>query len=111
MKKSPYNKAVKWLSAAHFTTDTYSGFLHPIMPFIAAKIGISMGVCMFVGTYVAKHFIKKVEKGKFQKYVSVLLIIVGLYMLVKYLNSFEAIFPPLIQFVIPDIEKNKEGAN
>ena len=44
MKKSPYNKAVKWLSAAHFTTDTYSGFLHPIMPFIAAKIGISMGV-------------------------------------------------------------------
>ena len=48
----------------------------------SALIGISMGVCMFVGTYVAKHFIKKVEKGKFQKYVSVLLIIVGLYMLV-----------------------------
>ena len=44
MKKSPYNKAVKWLSAAHFTTDAYSGFLHPVMPFIAAKIGISMGV-------------------------------------------------------------------
>lgn len=36
--------AVKWLSLAHFMTDTYSGFLHPIMPFIAAKIGISMGV-------------------------------------------------------------------
>lgn len=44
MKKSPYNKAVKWLSAAHFTTDAFSGFLNPIMPFISAKIGISMGV-------------------------------------------------------------------
>ena len=38
------NKTIAWLSAAHFTTDTYSGFLNPIMPFIAAKIGISMGV-------------------------------------------------------------------
>lgn len=44
MLKPTNNKAVKWLSAAHFTTDAYSGFLNPIMPFIAAKIGISMGV-------------------------------------------------------------------
>lgn len=36
--------AIKWLSLAHFMTDTYSGFLNPIMPFIAAKIGISMGI-------------------------------------------------------------------
>ena len=38
------NKIIAWLSAAHFSTDIYSGFLNPIMPFIAAKIGISMGV-------------------------------------------------------------------
>ncbi len=31
-------------SFGHFTTDAYSGFLNPIMPFIAAKIGISMAV-------------------------------------------------------------------
>ncbi len=31
-------------SAGHFITDAYSGFLNPIMPFIAAKIGISMAV-------------------------------------------------------------------
>ena len=30
------------LSAAHFILDAYSGFLNPIMPFIAAKIGITM---------------------------------------------------------------------
>lgn len=44
MTEKKTNKAVAWLSAAHFTTDTYSGFLNPIMPFIAAKIGISMGI-------------------------------------------------------------------
>lgn len=37
-------KAIGWLSAAHFTTDVYSAFLSPIMPFIAAKIGITMGI-------------------------------------------------------------------
>lgn len=44
MKKISQNKTIAWLSAAHFTADTYSGFLNPIMPFIAVKIGISMGV-------------------------------------------------------------------
>lgn len=44
MKNIKQNKTIGWLSAAHFTTDVYSGFLNPIMPFIAAKIGISMGV-------------------------------------------------------------------
>ena len=44
MEKIKQNKIIAWLSAAHFTTDIYSGFLNPIMPFIAAKIGISMGV-------------------------------------------------------------------
>jgi len=42
------NKSVAWLSLAHFTTDTYSGFLNPIMPFIAANLGISMGIAALV---------------------------------------------------------------
>ncbi len=37
-------KAVKWLSASHFVLDAYSGFLNPILPFIAAKLGISMAI-------------------------------------------------------------------
>ena len=43
--KDKNNKtAIKWLSLAHFTTDLYSGFLNPIMPFIAAKLGFSMAI-------------------------------------------------------------------
>jgi uncharacterized membrane protein YfcA len=45
-------------------------------------IGLAMGAFMFVGTYVAKHFIENMEKGKFQKYVAILLGIVGLYMMI-----------------------------
>lgn len=37
-----------WLSGAHFVNDIYTGFLNPIMPFIAAKIGISMAVATIV---------------------------------------------------------------
>lgn len=37
-------KIITSLSAGHFITDAYSGFLNPIMPFIAAKIGITMTV-------------------------------------------------------------------
>lgn len=37
-------KAIGWLGAAHFITDLYSGFLNPILPFIAAKIGVTMAV-------------------------------------------------------------------
>jgi len=40
--------AVKTLSFGHFTIDAYSGFLHPIMPFIAAKIGISMTIATMI---------------------------------------------------------------
>lgn len=43
-------------------------------------IGFGMGVCMIAGTYSARHFIKDMEKGKFQKYVAGLLCIVGIYM-------------------------------
>ena len=37
-------KEIKTLSLGHFVIDAYSGFLNPIMPFIAAKIGITMAV-------------------------------------------------------------------
>ncbi len=37
-----------WLAGAHFVNDIYTGFLNPIMPFIAAKIGISMAVATVV---------------------------------------------------------------
>ena len=37
-------KAVKWFGASHFILDAYSGFLNPILPFIAAKLGITMAV-------------------------------------------------------------------
>ena len=45
-------------------------------------LGLGMGLCMVAGTYAARRFIKNMEKGKFQKYVAVLLCVVGLYMLV-----------------------------
>lgn len=41
-------KAITWLSLAHFTSDTYAGFLNPIMPFIAVKIGITMAVATVI---------------------------------------------------------------
>ncbi len=37
-------KIIRSLSIGHFITDAYSGFLNPIMPFIAAKIGITMAI-------------------------------------------------------------------
>lgn len=51
------------------------------MDISSLMLGLAMGACMFVGTYMAKHFIKNIEKGKFQKYVAVLLLIVGIYMI------------------------------
>ena len=43
-------KALIWLSGAHFINDIYTGILNPIMPFIAAKIGISMSVATVILT-------------------------------------------------------------
>ncbi len=37
-------KAIKWISGGHFLIDMYSGFLNPILPFIAAHLGISLTV-------------------------------------------------------------------
>lgn len=36
--------AIIWLSLAHLTCDVYGGFLNPIMPFIAEKLGFSMTI-------------------------------------------------------------------
>lgn len=45
-------------------------------------LGLGMGLCMVAGTYVSKHFIRNMEKGKFRKYVALLLCVVGLYMMI-----------------------------
>ncbi|MBE7709368.1 MAG: MFS transporter [Cyanobacteria bacterium SIG32] len=37
-----------WLSGAHFINDVYTGFLNPIMPFIAAKLGITMAIATVI---------------------------------------------------------------
>jgi len=36
--------AIIWLSLAHFFNDIYTGFLNPLMPFIASKLGFSMAI-------------------------------------------------------------------
>ena len=36
--------AIIWLSLAHLVCDVYSGFLNPLMPFIAAKLNFSMAI-------------------------------------------------------------------
>ena len=37
-----------WLAGAHFINDIYTGFLNPIMPFIAEQIKISMPVATII---------------------------------------------------------------
>lgn len=37
-----------WLSGAHFINDISTGMLNPIMPFISAKLGISMAIATVV---------------------------------------------------------------
>ena len=52
MKKylSQDKKALIWLSGGHFINDIYTGILNPIMPFLAAKIGVSMAIATIVLT-------------------------------------------------------------
>lgn len=48
---SPPNKrAIKILSAGHFISDSYGGFIIPIMPLIAANLNISLGLVGFLLT-------------------------------------------------------------
>lgn len=44
--------------------------------------GLAMGASMIAGTFAANRVVQKMEKGKFQRYVAVLLSVVGAYMLV-----------------------------
>lgn len=37
-----------WLSGAHFVNDIYTGFLNPIMPFIAEQVKISMPIATII---------------------------------------------------------------
>lgn len=48
MTKETDKKALVWLNLAHWANDTYSGFLNPIMPFIAVKIGITMAIATMI---------------------------------------------------------------
>ena len=41
-------KAIVWLSSAHLVCDIYGGFLNPIMPFIALKLGFSLALATVV---------------------------------------------------------------
>lgn len=40
--------SIIWLSTAHLLCDVYGGFLNPIMPFIAAKLGFTMAVATVI---------------------------------------------------------------
>ena len=41
-------KAVGWLSTSHMVLDIYGGFINPIMPFIAAKLGFTMALATVI---------------------------------------------------------------
>ena len=43
LENKKVKNAILWLCLAHLATDVYSGFLNPIMPFIAAKLDFTMG--------------------------------------------------------------------
>lgn len=46
--KTQTRNAIIWLCLAHLVADVYSGFLNPIMPFIASKLGFSMAVATVI---------------------------------------------------------------
>jgi uncharacterized membrane protein YfcA len=48
----------------------------------AMLTGLAMGLAMIAGTFAANKLIRRMEKAKFQRYVAILLSVVGLYMLV-----------------------------
>lgn len=48
LEKKTIKKAIIWLCLAHLAADVYSGFLNPIMPFIASKLGFTMGVATII---------------------------------------------------------------
>ena len=41
-------RAVKWLEFSHFMIDFYPGFIAPMLPFIASKIGVEVAAAMTI---------------------------------------------------------------
>lgn len=60
-------------------TVVYSKFVG--IDITALLTGLAMGAAMLAGTFAANRIIRGMEKGKFQKYVALLLCVVGAYML------------------------------
>ncbi len=56
-------KPVSILIAGHLTVDTYGGFLAPIMPFIAAKLGITIAFASFI--YSLSHLTSSILQPLF----------------------------------------------
>lgn len=50
LKIGERKKALGILAASHFMSDVYGGFIIPIMPIIAANLGISLGIVGFLHT-------------------------------------------------------------
>ncbi len=61
-------------------TVIYSKFVG--IDLAALLTGVAMGAAMLAGTFAANRIIRNMEKGKFQKYVALLLCVVGGYMLI-----------------------------
>ena len=40
--------AIIWLGLAHLTSDVYTGFVNPILPFIASKLGFTMALATVI---------------------------------------------------------------
>jgi uncharacterized membrane protein YfcA len=47
----------------------------------AALIGLEMGAAMILGSFASNRFIRKMKRESFQRFVTILLILVGLYMI------------------------------
>ena len=48
MNKDTTKMAIIWLCLGHLIADVYSGFLNPIMPFLASKLGFSMAIATVI---------------------------------------------------------------
>lgn len=48
MENNNKKGTIGWLSTAHLVCDTYSGFMNPLMPFIAVKLGITLGIATII---------------------------------------------------------------
>ena len=42
------SSAIVWLIIAHCVCDIYGGFLNPLMPFIASKLGFTMALATII---------------------------------------------------------------